>query len=295
MKQRILWMALMLALVLGSATCARRVAQDPEQVTARFTSEPLPFEDPASRLWQQAAEHPAVMFRQDMTQPELVEPGVELVKVRALHNGEWVVFRLEWADATQDLVPRAGQSSDAAALQFPLAGDGDVPAVTMGDAHKSVRIWYWKAVWQDDAQRAKSGGGDRIASLYPNAAIDHYPYEAGKASRAEMEQRYAPARAAGNPITLPPAGGPVQVLMAEGFGNTRPAPAQAARGKGEWTRGVWLVTIARPLGGGAELGDLAAGKRGYVALAIWDGAKAHTGSRKMRSDWVPLVLERNSR
>jgi DMSO reductase family type II enzyme heme b subunit len=273
------------------AACSSQPKQDPEQVAAAFTSAPLPFEDPASGLWSQAPEHPAALLKQDITEPMLIEPGVNLVKVRALHNGEWIVFRLEWSDATQDLVPRAGSSSDAAAIQFPLAADADVPDAAMGEKNKGVRIWYWKALWQDDAARAAAGGKDRIASLYPNAAIDHYPYQAGGPARAEMEKRYAPARAAGNPVTVPPANGPVQVLMAEGFGNTRVVADQAARGRGNWASGKWLTTIARPLKGSAELGELTTGKRGYIAFAIWDGAKAHTGSRKMRSDWIPLRLE----
>jgi DMSO reductase family type II enzyme heme b subunit len=161
----------------------------------------------------------------------------------------------------------------------------------MGEAGKAVRIWYWKAVWQDDAARAARGSGDRIATLYPNAAVDHYPFEANPQARAEMEKRYAPARAAGNPITARPNGGAVQVLVAEGFGNTRVAPGQPGRGKGQWAGGKWRVTLARPLAGGAELGSLVVGRRTYVAFALWDGAQAHTGSRKMRSEWVPLVLE----
>jgi DMSO reductase family type II enzyme heme b subunit len=273
------------------AACSSQPKQDPEQVAAAFTSASLPFEDPASGLWSNAPEHPAALLPQDITEPMLLEPGVNLVKVRALHDGEWIVFRLEWSDATQDLVPRAGSSSDAAAIQFPLAADSDVPDAAMGEKSKGVRIWYWKALWQDDAARAAAGGKDRIASLYPNAAIDHYPYQAGGAARAEMEKRYAPARAAGNPVTVPAANGPVQVLLAEGFGNVRPVSVQSARGHGQWKRGAWMTTIARPLRGGTELGDLAAGRRSYVAFAIWDGAKAHTGSRKMRSDWIPLRLE----
>lgn len=272
------------------AACTRQPKQDPEQVAAAFTSAPLPFEDPASGLWQQAPEHPAALLRQDITEPMLLEPGVNLVKVRALHNGEWIVFRLEWSDTTEDLLPRPGASSDAAAIQFPLAADADVPDPAMGEKNKGVRIWYWKALWQDDAARAAAGGKDRIATLYPNAAIDHYPYQAGGPAQAEMEKRYAPARAAGNPISAAPPSGPVQVLMAEGFGNTRVIADQAARGRGKWSGGKWMATIARPLKG-AELGDLTAARRGYVAFAIWDGAKGHTGSRKMRSNWVPLVLE----
>jgi DMSO reductase family type II enzyme heme b subunit len=291
MKRAILFSIVIINFALGILLgCARQPRQNAEQVVAQYAAEPLPFEDPMSPLWNRAAEHSAALLVQNLTEPALTEPGVPLVKVRALHNGEWVAFRLEWSDATQDLLARAGAGSDAVAIQFPLAGDGDVPASSMGEAGRGVRIWYWKAAWQDDAQRAQAGGGDRISSLYPNAAIDHYPYQAGKEQRGEMEQRYAPARAAGNPVTLPAGGGPVQVLMAEGFGNTRTAPAQTARGKGVWQRGAWITTIARPLRGGAELGDLQAGKRSFVAFAVWDGGKAQTGSRKMRSEWVPLVL-----
>ena len=264
--------------------------QNTEQVVAKLTASPLPFEDPLSSLWNQAAEHPASLLKQDLTEPKLTEAGAELVKVRALHDGKWIVFRLEWRDSTEDLIPRTGSSSDAAAIQFPLNGNGNVPDAAMGEKGKGVRIWYWKALWQDDAARARSGGGDRIATLYPNAAIDHYPYQANAKAREEMEKRYAPARAAGNPATMRSAAGPVQVLMAEGFGDVRTAPVQAARGKGRWEHGTWLATIARPLNGGAELGELAVGRRSTVAFAIWDGAKAQTGSRKMRSEWIPLVL-----
>jgi len=280
-----------LALLLGAlAGCRGESAQDLEQIPAKRVAAPLPFDDPASGLWQQAVEHPVKLLKQDLTEPMLKEPGVELVKVRALHDGEWVVFRLEWEDATQDLIPSTGHSSDAAALQFPLAPDGDVPHAAMGEKGRGVRIWYWKAVWQDDAARAQAGRGDRIASLYPNAAVDHYPFEASPSARAEMEKRYAPAQAAGNPTAVGPGAGGVQVLVAEGFGTTRALPAQAGRGHGQWGAGKWRTTIARPLRGGAELGDIEPGKRSYVAFAIWDGAQAHTGSRKMRSEWVPLVL-----
>lgn len=279
-------------IVISIAACSRAPQVDTQQVKAKLLAQPLPLEDPASKLWDQATEHPAALMVQDVAEPKLVEPGVTLVSVRALHNRDWVVFRLAWADATENLIPVSGRSSDAAALQFPLAQSADVPDAAMGQAGKGVRIWYWKAVWQDDATRAQAGGPDRIASAYPNAAPDHYPYAAAKdaAARAEMEKRYAPANAAGNPILARPNPGPVQVLMAEGFGNTTTTPAQTAKGRGNWKGGMWMVTIARPLRGG-ELGDLEPGKRGYLAVAVWDGEKAHTGSRKMRSGWIPFLLE----
>jgi len=282
--------AVLIVLLVALAGCSREPAVDAEMIPAKRVAAPLPFDDPASGLWQQAVEHPVKLLKQDLTEPMLKEPGVEFVKVRALHDGNWVVFRLEWEDATQDLIPLVGHSSDAAAVQFPFVQDGDVPHAAMGEKGKGVRIWYWKAVWQDDAQRAQAGGKDRIAALYPNAAVDHYPFQANPEARAEMEKRYAPARAAGNPVTLGPGPGGVQVLVAEGFGSTRPAATQMGRGRGQWVNGRWMTTIARPLRAGEELGNLDPGKRSYVAFAIWDGAKGHTGSRKMRSDWVPLVL-----
>ena len=290
-RTKFVTMIAVLALV-ALASCTRAPVQDTQQVAAKLVTQPLPFEDPSSALWNQATEHPAKLMVQDVTEPKLVEPGVALVKVRALHNRDWVVFRLEWSDPTQNLVPVSGRSSDAAALQFPLQQTADVPDPAMGQAGKGVRIWYWKALWQDDATRAQSGGTDRVAAAYPNATTDHYPYAAAKdpAARAEMEKRYAPANAAGNPILTRANAGPVQILMAEGFGNTTPAAGQTARGRGAWKSGAWMTTIARPLRGGTELGDLEPGKRGYIAVAVWDGEKAHTGSRKMRSGWIPFLL-----
>jgi hypothetical protein len=290
MKRKHWFLAGVLLLVI--AGCSRGPKVDTQQLPAKYVAAPLPFEDPYSPLWQQAAEHPAKLMVQDIAEPKLLEPGVTLVRVRALHNGDWVVFRLEWDDPTLDLIPRPGKSADAAAIQFPLAQTADVPSPAMGERGKGVRIWYWKSVWQDDEERKRTGKGDRIATLYPNAAPDHYPYQAATpAAREEMEKRYAPARAAGNPVLVHPNPGPVQVLMAEGFGTTTVTPSQTARGHGSWKDGKWTVTIARPLHPGAELGDLETGKRGYLAFAIWDGDKQNTGSRKMRSGWVPFRLE----
>jgi hypothetical protein len=282
--------AIVITLLVALAGCGRGPTLDTQQVSAKRITGALPTEDPTSKLWDDATEHPAKMMVQDVAEPKLIEPGVSLVKVRALHNNDWVVFRLEWEDPTQDLIPQPGSGSDAVAVQFPLQQSADVPDIAMGEKTKGVRIWFWKAVWQDDDERARAGQGDRIATLYPNAAPDHYPYLANAASRDEMEKRYAPARAAGNPILVRPNSSPVQVLIAEGFGNTTPSSDQPSAGRGLWIDGKWTTTIARPLRGGGELGDLELGKKSYIAFAVWDGAKQHTGSRKMRSGWIPFVV-----
>ena len=274
---------------LAMSGCTRAPVVNTAEVRAVRGSGELPALDPQSKLWDGVPEHPARLMVQDVTEPRLTQPGVDLVKVRAMHDGTTIVFRLEWADATEDLIADVGRGSDAVAIQFPLQPGADVPDAAMGQLGKGVQICYWKAVWQDDADRAASGK-DRVAALHPNAAPDHYPPQAGGEAREEMERRYAPARAAGNPI-LTARNGAVQEIVAEGFGSATAVTAQKATGRGSWSTGRWLTTIARPLAEGAGAANLQPGQKTYAAFAVWDGAERHMGARKMRSGWIPLVLE----
>lgn len=287
---------LALTAMLSAAACAQRPTVDTSQVTARRIQTELPTRDPDAVAWRAVPEYAASLMVQDVTEPRLTEPGVRLMRVRAVHDGTSIAFRLEWNDAEQDLIPESGRSSDAVAIQFPAIAGPDVPDPAMGQAGKGVRIWYWKAAWQDDDERARSGGGDRVARLYPRASVDHYPFQAAPvladaAAAAEMAKRYAPARATGNPITARPEGSSVQVLAAEGFGATAPASSQAGSAVGQWREGRWATVIARPIDAGHDLAPLTPGTRTYIAVAVWDGAAHHTGSRKMRSGWIPLMLE----
>lgn len=288
-KHRLVFIAV--AAIASFVSCKSGPVVNTQQVTVARISQELPREDPNSPLWNNVQEHPAKLMVQDVSEPKLNESGVELVRVRAMHNGNWVVFRLEWDDKTKNLIPETGSGSDAAAIQFPELAGADVPNAAMGEKGKGVRIWFWKSVWQDDLERAQQGKGDRVAALYPQNATDHYPFNANPTAKAEMEMRYAPARAAGNPITARNNNSPIQVVMAEGFGNLTPAPVQEGAGRGIWNDGRWVTTIARPLNAGQGMGALEIGKKTYIAFAVWDGAARQTGSRKMRSGWVPLVLE----
>ena len=280
---------LVVAFTLSFVACARAPVVNTAEVRAVRSAGDLPALDPQSKLWDVVPEHPARLMVQDVAEPRLIQPGVDLVKVRAMHDGKTIVFRLEWADATQDLVADVGRGSDAAAVQLPLQPGADVPDPAMGQLGKGVQIAYWKAVWQDDANRAATGK-DRVASLHPNASVDHYPSQVGGESRQEMERRYAPAQAAGNPM-LTARNGAVQELTAEGFGSSTATGAQKASGHGVWSVGRWLTTIARPLAEGEGAANLQPGQKTYAAFAVWDGAQRHTGARKMRSGWIPLVLE----
>ena len=121
---------------------------------------------------------------------------------------------------------------------------------------------------------------------------DHYPLQAAKDERArtELGRVFTPAVAVGNPVTAGRADAPVQDMVAEGFGSLSVLPGQVSAGRGGHDGAGWTLTIARPLDTEAN-GALAAGKRTYMALAVWDGAEGNTGARKMRSGWIPLSIE----
>jgi len=271
--------------------CRRGPTIDAAQVTAVAVSGALPIEDPLAALWQRAPEHPAALVPQDIVEPKLMQAGVARVDVRALHNGDWIVFRLAWQDATRNVLAETGVTSDSAAIQLPIQPGSQVPDPAMGETGKAVHLLYWKALWQDDAERAAGGGKDRVAALYPNATTDHYPFLANPSAQDEMARRYAPADAAGNPVTRRATPSPVQELVAEGYGTTTAVATQQALGRGAWRDGQWLVTIARPLDEGDGLAQLGVGHKTFLALAVWDGASRQAGPRKMRSVWIPLVLQ----
>jgi DMSO reductase family type II enzyme heme b subunit len=100
-----------------------------------------------------------------------------------------------------------------------------------------------------------------------------------------MAERYAPARALGNPMAAPRVR-PVEDLIAEGPGTLRPGGASSSDGRGARIAGGWQVVITRALPAG-----LVPGARTQVAFAVWQGAHSESGARKMRSVWVPMVLE----
>lgn len=69
---------------------------------------------------------------------------IDQLRVSAAHNGEALLFRLQWRDETgNDRIADIDQFADAAAVLFPLKGDAVL--ATMGDAQRPVNAWYWQA------------------------------------------------------------------------------------------------------------------------------------------------------
>ena len=274
---------LLLLLVLLGACGQRPPAPTAEVVAVSRGAIPA---DPADAVWQSVPVHIAPLLLQDMVEPRLLKASTAEVRVRAITDGTRIAFRLEWADAGKDDLPGPARFADACAVQLPAATAGVIPAPQMGEQGKPVQITLWRASWQ----AVVDGRGDTIKDLYPGAAVDHYPFEAaslekGSAAQKEMAARYAPARALGNAMAGPRQR-PVQDLIAEGPGTLSPSPAGRSDGLGKRTAGGWAVVISRDL----PLG-LSPGKRSQVAFAVWQGAQQESGSRKMRTGWIPLAVQ----
>ncbi len=242
--------------------------------------------DPNDAGWNDVPVHVEPLVLQDLVEPRLLKPSTAEVRVRAITDGNRVALRLEWTDATKNDLPGPARFSDACAVQFPARVSADVPAPQMGEKGKPVEITFWRASWQ----AIVDGRGDTIKDIYPGASVDHYPFQApslekGSQAQREMEARYSPARALGNRM----AGArerPVEDLIAEGPGTLTSAPPAGSEGRGRRTETGWSVLISRGLPEG-----LAPGKRSQVAFAVWEGAQQEGGSRKMRTGWIPIVVE----
>jgi hypothetical protein len=268
--------------VVVGAACRRPPAPAPEVVAVRAATLP---DDPADPAWRSAPEHVAALLPQDLVEPRLLKPSTKAVRVRALSDGAAVAFRLEWADPSADDLPGAGRFPDGCAVQIPREADAHAPDPQMGQQGRPVEIVYWRADWQASVD----GRDDTIHALFPNAAVDHYPFEApslekGSDAQQQMARRYAPADAAGN-RRAGPRTAPVEDLVAEGPGTLSPAPGTTSRGRGVRSATGWSVVITRRLPDG--LGPRA---RTQVAFAVWEGSSHEAGARKMRSGWTGLAL-----
>ncbi|MDX1982260.1 MAG: ethylbenzene dehydrogenase-related protein [Bryobacteraceae bacterium] len=241
--------------------------------------------DPANSVWNDAPEHTAKLLLQDLVEPRLMKASTQDVRVRAVHSGPEIAFRLSWTDATLNDEPGPGRFLDGCGIQIPRKIEPNPPEPQMGQAGRAVEITFWRADWQASV----NGRKDTIQALFPNATVDHYPFEAkslepGSAAQKEMATRFAPAAAVGN-RRVGPREFPVEDMVAEGPGTLSPVKDGASRGKGVRTKDGWAVVMSRKLPEG-----LAAGTRTQIAFAVWEGSAQEAGSRKMRTGWIPLAL-----
>lgn len=240
-------------------------------------------------LWTGATVETVTLMGQPMVAPKPRDTATEKVEVSAVHDGKWIAFRLRWKDPTYDEAGKLGDFSDGAALEFPVK-DGVPPPVFMGGKDNPVHLFHWRAQYQRDAEK----GMKTVKDIYPNASTDIYPLEFKdqgnlKGLTVEMREQYSHGKAAGNPQSYPKTG--VDEILAEGFGTSSVIPAAGAYGKGEWKDGAWTLVIGRELGR-KDFSQLAPGKTGNIAFAIWQGQAKEVGSRKsVAMAWTPLKVE----
>ncbi|MCM2316122.1 MAG: ethylbenzene dehydrogenase-related protein [Thermoanaerobaculia bacterium] len=270
-------------IALFAVSCKKAPKATPDVVVVERSAVTL---DPNDRAWKGLPEHIAPLLLQDMVDPRLMTPSTSVVHVQAMTDGKDVAFRLSWDDATMNDLPGPAKFTDACAVQFPQKAGPDLPAPQMGEMGRQVEIAFWRASWQ----AVVDGRGDTIKDIHPNAAVDHYPFEAqslppGSPEQKDMALRYSPARAAGNTMSGPRER-PVECLIAGGPGTLTPDPTLKGNGKGKYEKGKWAVVISRPL---PEV--LRATPRSQAAFAVWEGSHQEVGARKMRTGWVPVVRE----
>jgi hypothetical protein len=268
-------------MLLATIACTKQPQLTQEVVAVSAAKVPL---DPGDAAWANAPEHLAKLVLQDLVEPRLLTPSTPEVRVRSITNGSEIAFRLEWTDSDQSDRPGPAKMVDACAIQIPERIEKDLADPQMGMPGKLVQVTYWRADWQATVD----GRGDTIRDLYPNASIDHYPHDAkpleqGSDAQKQMALRYSPARALGN-IRGGPRSVPVEDLIASGPGTLSPGPSLGAKGKGAHGGQQWSVVISRKLPEG-----LGVRQRTHIALAVWQGSQQESGSRKMRTGWIPLL------
>ena len=268
-----------LALLAG---CSRAPERTNEVVSVTTAEVPL---TPDAAEWNLAPIHAAQLLLQDLVEPRLLKASTPEVEVKSVNNGTEIAFRLEWADPSLNDLPGTGRFLDGCAIQIPTKVAENAPDPQMGDPANPVEITFWRADWQASV----NGREDNIQALYPNATVDHYPFQAqslepGSAAQQEMARRYAPASAVGN-RRVGPREHPVEDLIAEGPGSLSPAPNTLSRGQGTRTAKGWAVVIKRPFPQG-----LTPKVRTQIAFAVWEGSAKEVGARKMRSGWIPLAV-----
>jgi len=244
-----------------------------------------PIADPAATVWKDARPRKIALLPQTVALPHRASPAVKELSVRAVHNGGWIAFLIEWKDPTMSDRLMVDSFGDQVAVQLPIDAGATAPSPMMGNPGGRVNIMQWRAALQHDIDK----GPRSIKDLYPNAWSDVYPDEVLGATDARP---YAGALGIENPVSRGIAS-PVLDQMAEGWGSMTVKPDQHAVGKGVWKDGAWRVVISRPLvSDDLNAPRLPPGVRTVAAFAVWEGGEREVGARKGWTPWIPLVTAR---
>lgn len=248
----------------------------------------IPGDGPVDTLgaaWAKARPVTVTMLPQIVTRPQKPDAAIKELTVRALHNGGWIAFLIEWQDPSLSDRIVLDNFGDQVAVQLPIDTTAPPPSPMMGNPGGRVNIMQWRAAFQKDLDT----GPPTLRDLYPNAWTDVYPDEVLGAADARP---YTGALGLENPISRG-RDTPVLDQMAEGWGSMTVKPDQHALGYGVWGDGTWRVIITRPMvSDDVNAPRLQPGRRTVAAFAVWEGGNREVGARKAWSAWVPLQIER---
>lgn len=256
------------------------LAAEKDLIVATFVKEDLPL-DPFSPVWNEATKMTVPLVPQTSVVPRTpVTPTRELT-VRALYNDNEAGFLLQWADASQDESVATNSSfADTAAIAFPMKHThaAKLPYIGMGHKDHPVNIWHWKASWQADVNSGFQGVNEAFKDQVPSVV----PVE-----NLSGEQ-------AGSPLSQKKRKGPVENLLAEGFGTLTSTGEDTLEGKGVFKGGYWHVVIKRDRKGSEVAVNLNQNGLVPVTFAVWDGARSERNGMKAITHWRFLRFERET-
>ncbi len=242
----------------------------------------LPAEDPRDGAWAAAAPVAVAVQPQQIAPPFLREGFLEEILVRALHNGKELGFLVEWDDPALDELSGINIYNDAIAIQLPARAGRTPPSVTMGGPGEPVHILQWRATWQRDLDRGRTGP----QTLHPRIIRDLTPEDLLGPEGKQYDVGYT----VGNPMSTPERSR-VEEVVAEGFGTVTHLSRQRARGGGAHASGRWTVAVAVPMERAGAGDPIRPGSSWPVAFAVWLGSRRNRGSRKHWANWVRIDLD----
>ncbi|MBI2216950.1 MAG: hypothetical protein HYU51_06590, partial [Candidatus Rokubacteria bacterium] len=109
-----------------------------------------PINDAFGTHWARARPVKVAMIPQTVTLPHNPRPAVTELAVRAVHNGGWIAFLIEWKDESLSNKIILDNFGDQVAVQLPIDTKAAPPSPMMGNAGGRVNIMQWRAAFQRD-------------------------------------------------------------------------------------------------------------------------------------------------
>jgi DMSO reductase family type II enzyme heme b subunit len=227
---------------------------------------------PQDPTWRNAAEVALALSPQIVLAPH-GGGGVTALRVRAMHDGEWLAIRLEWEDASADREVGVATFRDAVAVGFPVREAATLPSPFMGDAEHPVNIWQWSA---DLEAQAEGQGG--FAERYPHTeGVWYFPQDEGVRREVQGWRGVDP----------------VVEFEATGWGKLTRLGSQNVFGTSAHQKGRWSVVLRRRLATGyPEDVHFLPGETTQLIVAVWEGSKGDVNGRKsVTLGWTPFALD----